>query len=758
MVLCNYYFFVLFFFPWVHYRLGGCPQCPVSVLIFSCNIFLSDFAILQGAFLLAEKLCLPSNLSSLQKEDWSKVGHPILDAVREVCGQDTLCAHPSTATATVVSWMKKVVCVVWLKLLSRENGEDAEKAWRESPFFSLQSGLPEVNHVVLLETVRSMAAARVFASFLLHLAHPQICAELERLVQHVKTCPTREDDVRLFLDVWWEMWKGKDEEEKSEEDKIETLFARQVASLCCASASVSPQAAKRLKLDPTDTSTSVPTTDVLHVLLYALRDIRNNISSAELCFQALSVSFDALYTTFLIEQEIGLSPRERLHYLSQVAIIKERNDEKLSPELVREAQRDLRASHRPSQFGSSTITLGEAFKIITELAQSWQSSGLLKQCDSSDSSIWAFKLDQSVQRVLGALPDTVDGVDDLETEKKKLNQLLQSLGSPDVKVTAEVDARITAAIITHRLGDYQNFTVLFASEEIWSAGEEQWMKCLEKNQVAFQQCDTLIRLTATLMAKLNSGGPEVSQCKKLMTIIADIFSALSLEEKNRALADMLGLSSRGFLGCSVPSAVTERFEKELNMAFNCIIQGGGRASATASQGNLNTAVSLVARVAFQNPEAAIKSCCHSAIFNKDAFSLMANILQQLHGLRGLQTGKDETQGGPERMEVSDAVSGSVLLCTCLREITKTKSLSANEKEQLVKFVALLMKPVMTVDGDDKKQSFLSQPEVMNNFVLPNVSALGRYWYNMMALFFFYCLFSFSNAVCFFQAAAPLISN
>lgn len=692
------------------------------MLIFFCSNFLSDVAIIQGAFLLAEKLCLPSNLSSLLKEDWSKVGHPVLEAIREVCGQDAFCPHPSTASATAVRWIKKVVCAVWLKLLSRENDEDVEEAWKTSPFFSLQSGLPEVNHVVLLEAVRSMAAARVFASFLLHLTRPRICAELERLVQHVKTQPTREDDVQLFLDVWWEVWKGKDEEEKSEEDKIETLFARQVASLCSASTSVLPQAAKRLKLDHMETSSSSPATDVLRILLYALRDMRNNVTSTELCLQALSVSFDALYTTFLIDQETGLAPRERLHYLSQVTVIKEGNNEKLSPELVREAQRDLRASHRPSPFRSSVITLGEAFKMITELAQSWQGSGLLKQCDSSNSSFWAFKLDQSVKRVLLALPETVGEVEDLQAERNKLNELLHSLGFPAIKVPTEVSARVTATIITHRLDGYHNFTALFASEEHWSAGEEQWMKCLEENQVAFQQCDALIRLTATIMAKLNSGGLDVSQCKKLMTVVADIFTALSFEEKNRALADMLALSSRGFLSCSVPSAVTERFEKELNMAFNCIIQGGGR----ASQGNLNTAVSLVARVAFQNPEAALRSCCHSAVFNKDAFSLMANILQQLHGLRGRQARKDETQAGSESMEVNEAASGSALLCACLWEITRTKSLSANEKEQLVKFVSLLMTPVITVDGDDKKQSFLSQPELMNNFVLPGISALGRY--------------------------------
>lgn len=153
----------------------------------------------------------------------------------------------------------------------------------------------------------------------------------------------------------------------------------------------------------------------------------------------------------------------------------------------------------------------------------------------------------------------------------------------------------------------------------------------------------------------------------------------------------------------------------------------------ASQGNLSTAVSLVARVAFQSPEAALRSCCHSAIFNKDAFSLMANILQQLPGLRGQGERKAEAQSDEEerkeaaeerKEEEKDALSGSGLLCRCLQEIIKTKSLSANEKQQFLKFLGLLMKPVMMVEGEERRQSFLSPQEVVNIFVLPNLSTMG----------------------------------
>ncbi|XP_070762321.1 gem-associated protein 4 [Enoplosus armatus] len=693
-----------------------------------------DSAVLQGAFLLADKLCLPSSLSSLQKADWSRVGHPVLEAVREICRQDEGSAHPPTTTVT---WIKKLVCVVWLKLLCREAGEDVEMAWRENPFFPLQSGLPEVNHVVLLEVVRSTEAAQTFAQFLLYLPQSHICTELQRLVEHVRSSPAREDDVRLFLEVWWELWKGRDERKAGGEDSIEAMFARQFARLSSKSSSLTPQAAKRLKLDTSDLPASSPTCDVLHIVLHALEDIKAHISTTDLCLQALSISLDAVYTAFLIDQAVILPTKEKMHILSKVVSVREKNDEKLGPELVREAQRDLRASHTPSEFHPSRMKLGEALKIITELVQFWQNGGLLKVCGSSNPSYSAFKLEQSVQRVLAALqraegPEAVTEMDDQET-KNVLRSLLESLAFPAVESAPEVNARVTAIIIGHRLDDYQTFATLFASEESWSACGALWMDCLEKNQAAFQQCDTLIKLTSTLMCKLHSESTDVSQCRKLMKVIADIFSALSLKDKNKALAAMLRLSDRGFFGCSVPSAVTDGFEQELNMAFNCIIQGGG-ASAAASQGNLNTAVSLVARVAFQNPEAALRSCCHSAVFNKGAFSLMAKILQQLPGLRGQWESKDEALSDGEeegkeaegsRNEGKDALSGSGLLCRCLQEMVETKSMSANEKEQFLKCLALLMMPVMTVEGEERMQSFLPPEEVVNIFVLPNLSTNGQ---------------------------------
>lgn len=642
------------------------------------------------------------------------MGHPVVEAVREICRQNELDEHPNTVSGC---WKKKIVCVIWLKLLCEGSGRDVDVEWRENPFFPLQNSLPDVSHVVLHELVKSTASADIFAHFLLHLPQCQICTELERLTQHVKSSPTGEDDIQLFLEVWWELWRGRDEQNAKGDNSMEMMFANQFDRK---SSSLLPQAAKRLKLDTSDQQALSPTTGVLHILLHALKDVKDHVLSTDLCLQALSISLDSLYTSFLIDQEVLLPTEEKMFFLSKVVSMTEKQREKLSPELIRQAQRDLRACHTPSRFQPSRMTLCEALSIVSGLAQFWLNSGLLKVFDRSNPSCSLFKLQQSVLRVLTALDEAEVSVQ--QTEMDVLKRLQQSLAFPATENSPEVNVQVATIIISHRLEDYQNFASFFARESSWAACYEHWLDCLQKNQAAFQQPDILINLTSTLMNKLHNESSDASQCRKLMKVIADLFSALSLEDKNKLLAAVLRLSTRGFLGCSVPSAVTDGFEKELNMAFNCIIQGGGG----ASQGNLNTAVSLVARVAFQNPEAALRSCCHSAIFNKGTFSLMAKILQQLPGLRGKRWRGDEVQSNEERKDPEDKTNdgnGVSLLSTCLQETIKTKALSATEKEQFLKFLGLLMMPVITVEGN--AESFLPPQEVVNIFVLPNISTTGE---------------------------------
>ncbi|XP_032401560.1 gem-associated protein 4 [Xiphophorus hellerii] len=667
-----------------------------------------DSAIIQGAFLQAEKLCIPSSLSSLPKADWSRVGRPILLALQEICGLDEPDSRPNLQALT---WKKRIVCVVWLKLLSREAREDVEKAWRENPFFSLQNSLPEMNHAVLMELVKSTAAAPIFARFLLLLPRDRIAMELGRLTEHVRSEPSGEDDVRFFLEVWWELWKGREELKSETEETIEMMFANQFARL----SSDSPHAAKRLKLDSAEMTASSPNTDILHVLFNALKDMTDLVASTNVCFQSLSISLDALYTSFLITQEIFLPVTEKLDVLCKMTNCRG-EIETLSAELIRDAQKDLSASLSPSPFQPSTMKLSEALKIITCLVQFWKDKGLLVVSNPLTPCFSTVRLQRSIQRVLTAL----DEVPETVTETNTLRDLLKSLDLPAAENTPDIQAQVTAVIIAHRMQDYQSFAELFAGQASW-ARSELWVHCLEENQAAFRQHRTLFSLSSTLMSLLHAENSDVSQCRKLMKIAADIFSALSLEDKNQTLAAMLRLSSRGFFKQPVPYAVTEGFQQELNMAFNCIIQGGGGASAAVSQGNLTTAISLVARVAFQNPEAALKSCCHSAIFNRGAFSLMAKILQQLPGLKAQLGGKNE--GEPKDDKVS-AASGRSLLCRCLQDTVRSKSMSASEKQQLLKFLGLLMTPDVMTEEEKKKQSFLLPQEVVNTFVLPSLSAVG----------------------------------
>uniref|UniRef100_A0A3B5L4R9 Gem (nuclear organelle) associated protein 4 n=1 Tax=Xiphophorus couchianus TaxID=32473 RepID=A0A3B5L4R9_9TELE len=650
---------------------------------------------IDGAFLQAEKLCIPSSLSSLPKADWSRVGRPILLALQEICGLDEPDSRPNLQALT---WKKRIVCVVWLKLLSREAREDVEKAWRENPFFSLQNSLPEMNHAVLMELVKSTAAAPIFARFLLLLPRDRIAMELGRLTEHVRSDPGGEDDVRFFLEVWWELWKGREELKSETEETIEMMFANQFARL----SSDSPHAAKRLKLDSAEMTASSPNTDILHVLFNALKDMTDLVASTNVCFQSLSISLDALYTSFLITQEVVLPVTEQLDVLCKMTNCRG-EIETLNAELIRDAQKDLSASLSPSPFQPSTMKLSEALKIITCLVQFWKDKGLLVVSDPLTPCFSTVRLQRSIQRVLTAL----DEVPETATETNTLRDLLKSLDLPAAENTPDIQAQVTAVIIAHRMQDYQSFAELFAGQASW-ARSELWVHCLEENQAAFRQHRTLFSLSSTLMSLLHAENSDVSQCRKLMKIAADIFSALSLEDKNQTLAAMLGLSSRGFFRQPVPYAVTEGFQQELNMAFNCIIQGGGGASAAVSQGNLTTAVSLVARVAFQNPEAALKSCCHSAIFNKGAFSLMAKILQQLPGLKAQLGGKNE--GEPKDDKVN-----------CLQDTVRSKSMSASEKQQLLKFLGLLMTPDVMTEEEKKKQSFLLPQEVVNTFVLPSLS-------------------------------------
>uniref|UniRef100_A0A8C6WLB7 Gem-associated protein 4 n=1 Tax=Neogobius melanostomus TaxID=47308 RepID=A0A8C6WLB7_9GOBI len=636
-----------------------------------------DFAVMQGAFLSANRV---SPLCSLLKPDWDKVGCSILDALREI----------SLQKDNRDDVKKTLLCAVWLKLLSAEAEEDIEVTWRESSVFALQNGLPDLNRVVFLELVRSTTSINHFTRLLLCLPPSLLCAELQKFVQHISSSPVREEDLHFFLGVWQELWRIED----VQSDSTEEMFAREVSRL---SSNALQQPAKRIKLDTPDCP------DILYILFHALRDLKDQITAAELGFRALSISLNALYTSFLIDAEAGISTKEKLEILTQMATIRERNNEKLSPKMVADSLKDLKATQVPSKFKPLQLNLGQVLAIIAEVTKGWFNNGLLKVEDRSNPSYSMFTLKLSLQNVFVALDETSETID-----YTFLKNLFDSLDFSKVDASPDFAAKITMTVISHKMDDYLNFALLFAGEKSWAACDESYIDFLEKNQSAFRDHEAVVQLAQSIVGKFNSGSVDVGHYRKLMKVTADIFSALNVNDKNKALAAVMDISTRGFFGSNTPPTVTTSFEQELNMAFNCIIQGGGGTSVCS---NLNTAASLVARVAFQNPEAAVKAMCNSAISNKGAFTIMAKILQLLLGLSGRLN------------ESARDTGGKGLLCKCVKGIMKAKQMSQDEKEQLVKFLCLLMQPAEGAEGEGRGQSFILPQMVIYAFVLPNL-ALG----------------------------------
>uniref|UniRef100_A0AAV2J031 Gem-associated protein 4 n=1 Tax=Knipowitschia caucasica TaxID=637954 RepID=A0AAV2J031_KNICA len=84
------------------------------------------------------------------------------------------------------------------------------------------------------------------------------------------------------------------------------------------------------------------------------------------------------------------------------------------------------------------------------------------------------------------------------------------------------------------------------------------------------------------------------------------------------------------------------------------------------------------------------------------------MLQQLPGLSGRLSEPNQSEEGKD------------LLCSCVQDVIKVKQMSQEEKEQLVKFLSLLIQPVVMNEGD-VGEGFLLPQQVVCAFVLPNIA-------------------------------------
>lgn len=644
---------------------------------------------LQGGFLLAEKLCQAGLLSATKKDEWSTVGRPIIDSLKELLYERGQSEHMEQ-----VYKRKKILCVIWSKLLENERGKDVETSWKKNALFSVLNQLPDINRTVLFEVVKSMDFYKIYVELLLCLQQTDLCLEVEHLVQYVTTDTTTKD-AQLLLEVWRGLWRGS----WGGTETFDSVFVDQFTD-------VPSQAPKRARLDPETSSRGV----IFH-LFQAVRDIKDNIISFDLCCFALSNCLDSIYTLYLLGHQVEVSAHKKLERLSvEVALAKqhERAEKFDLVKVIREAQKDLTAVETPSKVKPAGLTLTKAMQTVICLLNVWEEKGLLKVTEKGSQTRNALVLRTSIHRILQTL-DQCDGLEieggeganELKNALKKISERM--LQNEPTKTSSEM-ASIAMIIIDHRLEGFQQFISLFVADLSWSLNGNEWISCLERNKNVLKERELVMKLVSILIAKCQTD-EDIYNCRRLKDLVVDLFCELPTADKNDTLVDMISLSKKGLHG-HLPQALTEGFNVELNLAFNCIIQRG-------AQSNSDLAVSAIARVAFQNPEATLRQCCHLAVVNLGAHIHLSKILKCLSGL-GVQPSDKE----------SGRAHGS-LLCRCLQETVKDKLATSQEQEQFLQFLGALMEP-----SGNSGRSFVPPHDVFQIFIFPYLSSPSPHHYSL----------------------------
>lgn len=649
-------------------------------------------AVLQGGFLLANQLCQPEPLSALRKEDWKRIGRPIIQAVTEICGQ--LCA----TNLERLQWRKRILCILWGKILQNEKVEDVDIRWRNNPLFAVQNSLPDLNHTVMFELIKSMGFFSVYVEMLQCFESVEQCAELEKLVKHV-TRDSTDADVKFLLEVWWELLKGR----KETEDSLDQIFTAHCVHFTQTIPECSPQASKRFKPDP---DLEVSTTCMMSILFQGLNDIKDTITSSEICYFALSNCLDMLYTFYLLNHATDLPAEAKIQNIARSVGLQKRNNPLEGVDIILaigESHRDLAAILTPVQNKPCGITLIQAMDTVLDVMRVWENKGLLRM-STDDPSALAIRLKDSLDRVLKSLElqsgNLLESGQMVNSLKRTLENLLTSLSFNVPESPSNELERVVITIIDNNMKGFEDLPKLFATKLSQTFSDAEWLSCLERNKGAFQKKDLVMALVSSLIYKCQSD-VDVKHCKKLKDIVVEIFTQLCLPDTNAILSEILTLSKKGLHGC-LPSSVTTGFDEELNLAFNCIIQGEAKSS-------LSSAVNAVARVAFQNPEATMHRCCHMAVVNLGAHTLLAQILQQLSGL--ISTSRDPS--GTKNKEYN-------LLCRCLQDTMWHKLSSPQEEDQFLCFLSTLMES--NVNGQrGKEPTYLLPEDIVHAFVLPYLS-------------------------------------
>ncbi|XP_069768106.1 vacuolar protein sorting-associated protein 53 homolog isoform X1 [Narcine bancroftii] len=674
-------------------------------------------AVLHGGFLLAMKKSERSMLSEMKKADWATLGKPIVCAVQEICASE---AEVDQGPREANMWQKKVLAFVWAKLLNCNANKaninekidiDAEndRRWKEDLFFSVESMIPEINHTILFELVKSLGASELFVELLLALPADTCHQEMTCFVEHVLD-DTSEEDVAIFLDVWWELLK----QHHGQRDELVQTFGEEVKKYLACSVDEFSSSSKRLKLDP-DVALfsfaghwSIPS-----LFVDCLKKMKNQVVPYVYKCSAIAKMSYTLCKSLVSGSSVELSAEMYLQKLSKLIVL---GNPMIQPFpitkyficIVKKSERELQALYQKSGFQLPQGELAPGIELLADIFQSW---GAEIQTE--------LKHDTNGQRRNLALYRTVESlkclnqvgplIQDCEMVPHKAKEILSDLIlssssfvqkfdyyilSGSATIMDKVKMSVALTIIDSRMERYEEMCEIVASTPSWAFSESGWLNCLEKNRDIFQSTDLVLKLARTLKDGSTCTATELSKVKRLKSVVLDCLSALSISDKNNALLGVL--SAYGGKGlCADGGPLKDWFEEEVNLVFNCITQ--------SDTGNcIEKEVTDVIRVAFLNPEATIQKMCCLAALNLGAHKLFSQILKNIPAL----SYKD-----------GQTAEGINILAKCLLETTFDSLSSIKEENQFLEFLTSLMEPGERID-EEPSLPLLQPAHIVKIFVLP----------------------------------------
>ncbi|NXE06159.1 GEMI4 protein, partial [Lophotis ruficrista] len=652
-----------------------------------------ESAILQGGFLLAARLTQPRPLRELRKADWPRAGPPITDALGEIGAR---CPSPQRHSL----WKKEAVAIVWVKvLLPAPPPASLDQGWKEDGFFSVGRMIPDVNRTVLFELVKALGAPRLFVQLLLALPQDVRRSELEHLVEYVAS-ETSPSDIRLFLDVWWEVMKHKEGQEDATVSTFSTLIRQHG---CESSLDDGLQPPKRFKGDPGSLNDRPAATSLLMVLIEGLKQSYRSIAQPRMRCYALANLVELL--SVFTELEPEGSPLPVAEYLEKVSSVV-----------------SLWTSDTESQFHHSGLDekvkeaeRGVSLLSMAKLSREELFVGLDFLCSLLHA--WGEELQGSLDSSEGLCSESCRLLDTLTTFRKNLVCFSETgdLGEDETRVVSELTqitedflkeistslkrrdldtslvSSVAMTIIEQRLDRHVEVCSIFASEKTWAFSKD-WVDCLVKNKALFQKPELVLKLLETLVDFATSHqDKEARELQMQVTkAILECYTELSLTDRNKVISGVLASWGGPGLSRNV-QVVVEGFQEDLNVTFNQITK-------SVSDQGLTRAVASVARLVLLYPEATVKHICNLAVVNLGAHQFLAQILCSFPVLSF-----PETHGDPGRPHS--------LVVRCLEEAVWGRLSTAREEEQFLEFLAILMQP-------SSAAPLVSPAEVTKAFVLP----------------------------------------